>query len=76
MNCPYCAKPMEEGNIPGDRQLGMYWLPENEKISVVFANWVANEKGGIPLADPKFIGFPSLKAYICRSCKKGVFEFM
>jgi len=75
MECPYCGKPMEDGRIPGDRQNGMFWLPENEEISVAFANWVMDEKGGIPLADPKFFGFPYLKAYICRECKKGVFEF-
>ena len=75
MNCPYCGKPMEEGRIPGDRQNGMFWLPEGEDISVAFAHWVADEKGGIPLADPKFFGFPSLKAHICRDCKKGVFAF-
>ena len=66
---------MEEGKIPGDRQNGIFWLPEREDIAVAFAHWVADEKGGMMLAEPKFFGFPQLKAYICRECKKGVFEF-
>ena len=74
MNCPYCGNPMEEGKIPGDRQLGMYWLPEDKKTSVAFAYWEVDEINGISLADPKFFGFPSVKAYICRTCKKGVFD--
>ena len=74
MNCPYCGKPMEEGRVPGDRQHGMFWLPENAEIAVAFANWVVDEEGGIPLADPKFFGFPYLKTYICRACKKGIFD--
>ena len=75
MNCPYCGKPMEAGRVPGDRQNGMFWLPEKEEVAVAFANWVVDEKNGIALADPKFFGFPELKANICRDCKKGVFEF-
>ena len=74
MNCPYCGNPMEEGKIPGDRQYGMFWLPENEKIPIPLCSWEAGEVGGIPLADPKFFGFPELKAHICRVCKKGVFD--
>ena len=74
MNCPYCGKPMEAGSIPGDRQNGMFWLPENEKITLPITSWTVGETGGIPLADPKFFGFPELKVYICRECKKGIFE--
>ncbi len=65
---------MEAGSIPGDRQNGMFWLPENEKITLPITSWTVGETGGIPLADPKFFGFPELKAYICRECKKGIFE--
>ena len=75
MNCPYCDKPMEAGNIPGRRDTGVYWVPEGEAISVVFSNWVLEEKGGIQLCEPKLLGVPELKTYICRDCKKGVFEF-
>ena len=74
MNCPYCGKPMETGEIPGRREAGIFWIPEEADIMVSFAEWELKEKGGITLTEPKFFGFPSLKAYICRACKKGMFD--
>ena len=74
MNCPYCSKPMETGEIPGRREAGIFWIPEEADIMVSFAEWELKEKGGITLTEPKFFGFPSLKAYICRACKKGMFD--
>lgn len=74
MNCPYCGKPMETGEIPGRREAGVFWIPEEADIMVSFAEWELKEKGGITLTEPKFFGFPSLKAYICRACKKGMFD--
>lgn len=74
MDCPYCGKPMEAGNIPGRRDSGVYWVPEGEDVSVAFSNWVLKEKDGIQLCDPKLIGIPELKTYVCRACKKGIFD--
>lgn len=72
MTCPFCKKPMEKGSIIGVRWDTFPWIPEEGN-----RHWFNTEKnlqkeGGINLCHPKFDGV--LECYICRKCRKGIFE--
>ena len=74
MNCPYCGKPIEKGTISGRRDFGHVWFPEDVRYPLMLSKSVVEKKKGILLNEPTVIR-PGLTAYICRECKKGVFEF-
>lgn len=73
MNCPYCGKPMEEGRLLGRRDFGHVWLPQEVSTPAMLSRKNVENKNGIILNDPTILR-PGVDAYICRACKKGVFE--
>ena len=73
MNCPYCGKPMEAGRILGRRDFGHVWLPEEASTPLAISRKIVENKKGIVLNDPAILR-PGVDAYICKSCKKGIFE--
>lgn len=80
MKCPICYSPMEKGYLDNVRRdIGLIWLPENVKISALFldAEATVKEAGGVFLCRPQIFKLkrelPS--AWICRNCKKGIFEW-
>ncbi len=80
MNCPFCGGPMEKGHLDnGRRDLGLMWFPETRKIPIyeICTEASIEEKGGLLLNHPKLGKKESriVTSWICRSCKKGVFEW-
>ena len=73
MNCPYCGNPMEEGKILGRRDFGHVWLPADASVPVILSRKVVENKKGILLNDPTLLR-SGVDAYICKDCKKGVFD--
>ena len=73
MNCPYCGKPMETGRIVGRRDMGHIWLPEDEHTPLAAAKGIIQNKRGIILNEAT-MAKPGLVTYLCKECKKGVFE--
>ena len=73
MNCPYCGKPMEAGRIPGRRDFGHVWLPQEASTPLVLSTKTVENKKGIVLNDTTILR-PGIEAYICKDCKKGVFD--
>ena len=73
MNCPYCGKPMEEGRLLGRRDFGHVWLPQEVSTPAMLSRKIVENKNGIILNDPTVLR-PGVDAYICRTCKKGVFD--
>ncbi len=80
MNCPFCHGPMEKGYLEnGRRDIGLIWFPESRKIPALFlaTETTVKDDGGIFLSHAKIFSLkrdvPS--AWICRNCKKGIFEW-
>lgn len=83
MNCPYCGKEMTLGKIPsGHLDTPLLWFPKDAGRMRIRFNWSvkqAAEHGALVLCWPHFNGRRyegyTAPAYVCRDCKKGVFEF-
>lgn len=64
LNCPYCNKPMERGEIPQDRY-ALKWKPDNpsgihlSKKDIMLSNLYENKK---------------CIAYLCEDCMKIVID--
>lgn len=77
MKCPYCNAPMEKGKIyAAARYAPVVWLPEPETLKWYYSQSKLERQNGLRLAKPELSIEPTcLPAYICKNCKKGVFEF-
>jgi len=66
---------MEKGKIPVyDRTVEAYWLPDTEECPWILSENGFKKRNGVPLSESALLEIPSVKAYLCRDCKKGVFE--
>ena len=75
MNCPYCGKPMEKGRILRRRDFMHVWFPEGVKLPLLLAESIVERKKGMILNELKGSP-PGLEAYLCKDCKKGVFDLL
>lgn len=64
--CPKCGKEMEHGYIHGNK-VDLKWS-KNEKEYTVFAGEQIGKKAGL-------LNGPSLEAWICNSCRIGIFNY-
>lgn len=76
MKCPYCNNEMSSGFLNGRGAGGFFWMPEDEKISLLstVSGKNINKKNGI-VFDPTAYGGIKYPADVCKNCKKVIFEF-
>lgn len=77
MKCPYCGDIMEKGKIYSSiRYEPIIWIPEGHDIKCFCTQSKLEKANGLRLALPELKIEPTtLPTYICRKCKKGVFEY-
>lgn len=66
MKCPYCNTEMAEGILQSHRYL--LWAISKHKLSY-------RPKNGEVLLDEKMVGDVTVKAYICKDCKKIIVDY-
>ena len=75
MKCPYCSGEMERGMIQARGGGGLYWLPENAKISFLVSDKKILSKDGVLLVSTNEVGAVNTPAEICKNCRKLVLEY-
>lgn len=83
MKCPFCNSTMVKGVALSARLSGIAWLPDGKLKAwplLFFDGEHLLEMGGIVLSKPVYAftfknSFSELPAYVCRTCKKGVFDY-
>lgn len=72
MNCPFCGKAMEHGEIVGDGRTKIRWEPEGlypTRLDKIFADpWHGRLTGAVYQAGVR------ITADFCPTCKKMVFD--
>lgn len=66
MKCPYCNTEMEEGVLQSERYL--LWAKAKHAVSY-------HPKDGEVLLREKAVGNVTVKAYICKQCKKIIADY-
>ena len=74
MKCPFCGGDMESGNIFGKGDIRTTWYPEGKTPPYVYTLKNSLERGGIPLSTLRLYRHSGFPTYICRACRKGVFD--
>ena len=69
MKCPFCSKEMKKGILSGDGRSKIFWIPENETLSIIDR---MSGKGMID-AEYSWAKFKILSDY-CDICKKMIFS--
>ena len=76
MNCPFCGQRMEHGYLQGRRDMGIAWMPDNDrKTPLLYTESYVEKHGGLLLG--KCVGLRDgyrISFYLCRTCQKGVAE--
>ena len=70
MNCPWCEREMQAGELIGDCRRNIRFHPEGEKLT--FGDMLCGT-GLLTAAHNKWMDF-HLPAHYCRYCKKMVIE--
>lgn len=77
MECPFCGKAMEKGNIYARKDLGIPWIPETAKHPIIWTEKRIADRKGIQLCEPALLPVmgPKQTVFICRSCRKGIIDY-
>ena len=77
MLCPKCGAEMDFGYIPGQKDLGVFWVPDGTKMPLVISKGYVDSVDGIRIAPPSPLvpTIPKASTYVCRKCKIGLFSF-
>lgn len=81
MNCPFCGREMEDGNVVTADSIGLFFMPGDMDADRVFNTHKSIAKrGGVVLDGPYSGGNYRLNStkipgHICRTCRKIVMDY-
>lgn len=76
MNCPFCGKEMEQGEIRSCQGGMIYWQPVKEEINRMrYTKSSIIKHDGVVLCGSQNNLTDSKEAYICEECRKFIMSY-